>query len=1592
MKEIYYERTIWQMVRDAGKKYPTNMAYRFMGIPTSFEAFLPKVEKASRAFYAYGVRKGSYVLFCMPNLPQIVDDVYAVNKIGGVSCIIHPLSSPAEIAYFLKDTQADVVVCLDSFCPSVKEGIAQSGLHPKVIVTDIADALPEPAREGFRKQNAAPPIPDGNILYRDFLKAEEDFEEAVDPDAAAVLFYSGGTTGKPKGTLLSSRNLNSMPIQTDDCYLGKKKIKAFTMTNMNGLTSLAVIPFFHGFGFCNGVHLMLSYGGASILVPKFEPKEFGRLVATEKPNVISGVPGFYYALMMTPELQNADLSFIKGAFGGGDAFPTELVDNFNAFLASHGSETTLQGAYGLTETATMVCIMPLTENKKGSTGLTMPDVKIKICVPNTDEEVPIGEKGEICVCGPNVMKGYLNNEKETAMALHTVGGEKWLHTGDCGYVDEDGYLFFVQRIKRIIISAGYNIYPTELESVLARHDKIKESCCVGIPDVCNGQNVKAYIVLREGAEKSDGLKKEILEYCSGHIATYALPAEIEFIDALPRTKVGKIAFAELEKRTKKEEKPKDFSDKKVALEYALEETLGLKEFVSAEEFFRAGGSSLQVFRLLLRLRAMGWNLSMSTLASARSEEDILAKMTPYNEETDGYILARDKEYPLTSMQNSILVPTLLAGGKSCDCNNVSVMRIDERWDDECFFGAFRLLAARYDILLTSFLMSEGKNRQKILHDRTIPCKVLTADSVDDLVKMESEYTFDLEKDCLFRVYLVHGKDCDRLVENVHHALIDGWSYYLMNKTMIAYYRRLRSGEPFDKLSRQAADDNASSLSFASYVRYLMAKDTKKAESYWQDLLENYENGELKPPKTVIEKKENIMKTVHYSMDGETNDRLRAFAKERGISIVMFSKVVWAILLQKYTFCEDVVFGEVVAGRNENLKGMEEAIGYFLNTLPVRLDVNAQKKITELFEEVRTQQMKSHENACLALPDIMTATKCPALIGTLFNFLEQDDTYYGTHDVFDMESIVNYSGYDLEWEINGGVHYSFNLRYNGALYEEEDAKRLVGRILQCMDEIIKNPDRTVGEICVLPEEEREILASFNDTTNVYDETETVVKRFEKQARLTPDAVALEFYDTRFTYRRLDEQSDGLAKKLISIGVKKGDVVAVFAHRNCDTIATLFGILKCGAAYLPLDETYPKERLDFVLCDSGAKAVVVGDGLTIETDLPTVSPVQPFCGKCDREVGADDMAYIIYTSGTTGKPKGVVTVHRGLSNLLLSYENIYRLRPSDIVLQVASYTFDQSVWDIFGILCIGGRLVLIGEDDVHDPELIAKYANEKNVTIASFTPAMVAELDPHAFRTLRILDTSGETAHPAVLKKWVGKADVVNTYGPTEYTVNSCSYYYIGKEWEKIPIGSPIYNTRFFVLGKGDSLVGIGMQGELCIGGDGISAGYLNRKELTEEKFIPAIDGKGKMYRSGDLVSWRKDGVIDFYDRIDGQIKIRGFRIELGEIDSVLRSFPDVADCYVGVFDFTGTKAIAAYIVGERDLMEIKTELRKKLPEYMVPQYLVRVGRIPRTLAGKVDKKSLPVPERVGKKAETDVRQTGEKSSAPKTFFEAMFGKK
>lgn len=540
----YPDYSMWDAVQKIADEHPELTSYVFMGKKTSYKKFAQNVQICARALKAIGVRVGDRITICMPNCPQALIMFYAVNVVGAVANMIHPLSSENEIEFYLKESGSIMALTLDQFYHKF-EAIREKVDLSNIIVASIKDELSKPIRAGYmltegRKIKKVPkdaPVTRWNYFMdmgRHYHWKYRAQRKCTDP---AVILYSGGTTGTTKGILLSDYNFNA---------LGTQLIKEMPMFRI-GDTMLTVMPIFHGFGLGVSVHAALMNGARCILVPRFTAESYAKLIKKYHCNIIAGVPTLFEALIRQPVMDKVDLSCLKGVFSGGDSLSVELKKRFDTFLYDHNAKVPVREGYGLTECVTASCVTPVHMYKEGSIGQPFPDTYYTIVKPGTTEDLPYGEEGEICLTGPTLMIGYMNRPEETEATLKVhEDGKTWLHTGDLGYMDEDGFIYFRQRLKRMIVTSGYNVYPSQLENILDAHEFVQMSCVIGIPDELKMQKVKAFVMLKPGLTPDEKKKEVLMAYCRKNIARYALPYDIEFRDQLPKTLVGKVAYRVLE--------------------------------------------------------------------------------------------------------------------------------------------------------------------------------------------------------------------------------------------------------------------------------------------------------------------------------------------------------------------------------------------------------------------------------------------------------------------------------------------------------------------------------------------------------------------------------------------------------------------------------------------------------------------------------------------------------------------------------------------------------------------------------------------------------------------------------------------------------------------------------------------------------------------------------------------------------------------------------------------------------------------------------------------------------------------------------------
>ena len=942
-------------------------------------------------------------------------------------------------------------------------------------------------------------------------------------------------------------------------------------------------------------------------------------------------------------------------------------------------------------------------------------------------------------------------------------------------------------------------------------------------------------------------------------------------------------------------------------------------------------------------------------------------------------------YPLSPLQEGMFFHWQLDPRSASYHEQVSY-RLEGELDIQRVKQALGLLMERYDILRTVFVQKGTKlPLQVALKQRDIDFdfRDLSTDpeaeeTVRRFKREDRLHTFDLKKDVLMRVRVFRtAASAFEFIWSYHHILMDGWCVGILVADFLELYRSLGEGTgPRLQPVKQ----------YLAYIDWLQKRDRAGSLDFWRGLLEGYDEAVgIRLPQTGAPKGDGYSdNAVLVEVEEELTSRLLNVASQLQVTVNTMLQTLWGVLLGKYARREDVVFGAVVSGRPPQIEGVESMVGLFINTVPVRVRFDGDTSLKQLFAAVQAEALDSEPHHYTSLADIQAQSLLKhQLIDHIFVFEN-----FPLADLIDGASKSEGSGApaiqlrDTEVFERSNYQFSVNaalvknrlhirLKFNGNRFEADSVHAMKDHLLALARQAAKRPDTVVRDLDILSATQRDALVvGFNNTRHPFEEGKTIPELFGEVVDATPDADAVVYEGQKLTYRELDRQANGVAHRLIAAGIAPGDAVALVLERSVQMAVAIMGVLKAGAAYVPVDPNYPDLRKQYVLEDCGAKAVIDNQWeFTSREDAPDVA------------MDSSLPAYMIYTSGTTGRPKGTIVEHRNLHHLLVGLkQRIYDGYPAGLkVALLAPYVFDASVKQIFAALLSGHTLFIVPEDVRVNGEELIRYYREHTIDISDGTPThlrLMTESNGGAGPELpvRHFIIGGEAlSRPVVERFFAGQKDsppvISNIYGVAECAVDTTCY---RVERDRvpptpvIPIGTPLANSRVYILDLYRHPQPFGIPGEICIAGSGVGGGYLNREELTREKFLddPFVPGE-RMYRSGDMGVRTIDGTLQFVGRIDRQVKIRGFRIETGEIEANLRELEGIAEAVVTVRrdESSGQTALCAYYTAEGELETgwIRQQLAAYLPPYMIPASFTRMDSIPVTSHGKVDTRALPDPQ-------------------------------
>lgn len=1519
------EKTIVALFEEQAKRTPDRIAIKYKDQALTYEELNRKANCVANLLRSkYGIKPNDFVAVITERSLEMLIGIFGVIKSGGAYVPIDPKYPSDRITYILDDSKPKATL------------LYHSDLELDCPIIDLEN-------DDIWANNQENPEP---------VNAPEDI---------LYVIYTSGTTGRPKGVMVKHENLVSL-LKTEGFQYDFNEADVWTLFHS------------HCFDFSVWeIFCSLLYGGKLIVVPREVAGDtfaFSKLIEEEQVTVLNQVPSSFYNLITV--MDNKAIPSLRYVIFGGEALNPRKLREWH----ENNRKCSIVNMYGITETTVHVTYKAIEDEEiaigMSNIGTAIPT--LSVYVMNGYELCGIGVPGELCVTGAGVTKGYLNREELTAekFVMNPYNGERMYRSGDLARWLSDGTLEYLGRIDEQVKIRGFRIELGEIESAIRNVKDVKDAVVI-TRKMKGGDNVLNAYIVSDTTIDAKTVQNEIRKM----LPEYMVPGYIMQIDKLPVTSNGKLnrkLLPEIEQiSTDTYVAPRTEMEKQI--ESVFQEVLAISNVGIHNNFFEIGGHSLKAIFVVNKIAIVtGVQITLKDFFDNPTVASISALIEQKkNIKQEGIEKAEKKGfYPMLSTQERMfIIQDLDTNGTTY---NIPVMLdVEGILDREQLQNAFQKLADRHEALRTSFCLKEGKTYQKVQDKVEVDVEFVKFDQkvseMDQSVVQQFVRPFDLAVAPLMRVKVIETFDNHSLLLfDVHHIITDGVSQNILIEDL----EKLYNGESLPEVKVQYKD----------YSEWMRSRDLSDQKEYWLEQFADEISAIDIPLDYARPKIQNFVGgTLKTCISKELVEKVKDLAARTKTTEYMILLSAFSIMLTKYSGQEDLVIGTPVSGRTHF--DTEQIVGMFVNTLALRCRPANTKTFTKLLEEVKETCLKGFSNQDYPFEELVEElelerdTSRNPLFDVMFTMNKDTLTelQFGGLETKIVPIEEDIAKFDITVQINErNDEYDLQFEYSKDLFKEETIQLMIDNYVLILESIVKDDTTLVSSLTATQTEKEQqcILGQFNDTDTVYPSDKTIIELFNQLVISYPDKIAVTYENAALTYSQLNDKANALAHKLVELGVQLNDFVALFAERSIEVIIGILAIVKVGAAYVPIDPQYPKERIDYALQDCAPKAVLVYQ-VEVNTDCTIIdladesiyegSFENPVC-----EQTINDLVYVIYTSGTTGQPKGVMVDHKNIIRLIKN-TNYIDLTPDTVILQTGAISFDASTFEIWGALLNGGQVCLAHKYTLQSPKDMMLLIREKGINTVFITTALFNQMihyDSSIFSPLRYLMFGGEKTSEEYVKAFMDNPlneNVIfsNVYGPTEATTFSL-YFRIEKNYPaKTPIGIPISNGKAYILDSACNLCSIGQKGELCLTGDGIAHGYLNKPELTAEKFIDNPFGEGKLYRTGDLARWLPDGNIEFLGRLDDQVKIRGFRIEIGDIESVIRSIDSVEDIVVIVQDNeSGTKELCAYIVAneEIDPVMVQNEIRKHLPEYMVPKRMMQLDKIPVNRNGKVDKRKLP----------------------------------
>ena len=1517
--------TIVDLFEEQVRRTPDALAVLFNERLYTYSELNIKVNQAAHYLTnQYQIKAGEIIGVLASKSDETLITILAILKSGGAFLPIDESYPTDRIRYIIDDSRLSLLICDEKNLERVD--------FDRKLVT--------------------------NMLQSNTLNSLDPSKKILPTDLAYVI-YTSGSTGKPKGVMIEHRSNVNMSLS---------QIEIFDLSNNDRVVWFASISFDASVS-----ELMMAfYSGATLIIPEIDitndSEKLGLFLRATNATVITLPPSYLDVL------SDEHMSGLKTIITAGESA------HINRAL--HMSETkNYFNAYGPTECAVCVSTYKVdtsSDNEKSAVPIGKPIANMQMHIlDNYLNSLPVGAIGKIFVSGVGVGRGYLNRDELTKdkFILKTLQAKGPLYdTGDLGRWDNEGNVWFMGRSDDQVKIRGYRIEPGEIETILLTYPFVKQASVI-VNGINSEKQLVAFIVFNE-QKPGIGELKELLRT---QLPEYMIPGGFVELMGLPMTSNGKVDKRALLSHTKIEVHKSEYISPKNDLESTLIEIwqsiLNISGIGIKDNFFEMGGHSLLVIKLVNRIKEkLNKTVSVKEVFKYPTIEKLSSKLINY--ETDTVEPAGIREsYPLTPTQKGIWIQDNLQRDK-CLYNVLTVSELTGDIDIEKLSQAFNILIHRYEILRTIFKLDDsGEIKQFVLPTDgasfTIKKIDICGQSKESFIKkhVEVELTriFDLDRFPLFASSIAKTEDNKFvLILNLHHLITDGWSMELIKFHWMKIYENIKSNSVLEGFT-------SPEFQFKDYAVWL---NNNINSAYWAEE-ESYWLGQFKEEATSLDIQQNGGNIKDKSFSGENwdykfsdffSDLVTRFSKTSDVTL--FATLFAGInsVLSRYSGESDITIG--VPFSNRNLLKTENMIGIFLNVLPVRCRFSTNPNFNDILNEVNNNLINAYQNC--SLPFEIWSEKLQTTNKRLFNVMavlqNHSKIFKESPQSFSADQIMiegkTTSQYDLIFRFSEDDGLSLNVEYNSNLYDRPFIKRMVSHFENLLLQAIYNPKISINKLNYLSEIELQQLEKFNSTHEVYPIDCTVVDLFEQQVKRKPDSIAVIFQDRKITYKEISKSSNQFAHYLLKkLPIEIEDRISINIEKSEWLIVTLLGILKTGAAYVPIDPNYSEERRKYLEqyseCSFSINDAVLNDFFVTKDNFPEICP--------DVDLKPENLFHVMFTSGSTGQPKGVMLQHKNIVNLITTNNN-FNINDDTILLSTVATSFDTTNVEFWGVLVNGGKLVLEHRTRLFDYDYLNTILKRYQVNSLWLTSAWFPQIVEHnieIFSGLKQFISGGDVVsrkHINILKEKYPDLKVLNGYGPTETTTFS-TIFEITKYFDgAIPIGKPIKNTLLYVLNNDFVKQPIGLFGELFIAGDGVARGYLNKPDLTEEKFIDNPFKMGyKMYRTGDLVRWMEDGNIEFKGRKDNQIKISGHRIEVIEIEKLILEFPGIKEAVV-VFHNTGEtnsgNLIAVLVLKNRiELTALKRYLFSILPDYMVPVSYKEISAIPVNPNGKLDKSKL-----------------------------------